>query len=109
MSSARSGTGMSVSVNYRAGLFQADRTAQPYPCCETAHRVQVGAERRDRGLRRRVQPRAACTGTGLAVGRGMTTTSSTMTSGDCLVVERADGKFDVYKVWAEGARQCVRD
>ena len=31
-----------------------------------------------------------------------------MTSGDCLVVERADGKFEIYKVWAEGARQCVR-
>ncbi len=38
----------------------------------------------------------------------MATTTSAITSGDCLVVERADGKFDVYKVWAEGARQCVR-
>jgi hypothetical protein len=37
-----------------------------------------------------------------------TTTSSTMTSGDCLVVERADGVFEVYKVWTEGARQ-LRD
>jgi hypothetical protein len=35
-------------------------------------------------------------------------TTGTITSGDCLVVERTDGKFDVYKVWAEGARQCVR-
>ena len=39
----------------------------------------------------------------------MATTSSVITSGDCLVVERSDGKFDVYKVWAEGARQCVKD
>ena len=31
-----------------------------------------------------------------------------MTSGDCLVVERKDGLFDIYKVWAEGARQ-LRD
>jgi hypothetical protein len=31
-----------------------------------------------------------------------------MTSGDCLVVERTDGLFEVYKVWAEGARQ-LRD
>jgi hypothetical protein len=38
----------------------------------------------------------------------MATTTSAITSGDCLVVERADGRFDVYKVWAEGARQCVR-
>jgi hypothetical protein len=33
---------------------------------------------------------------------------ASMTSGDCLVVERTDGEFDIYKVWAEGARQCVR-
>jgi hypothetical protein len=39
----------------------------------------------------------------------MTPTSSGITSGDCLIVERADGLFDVYKVWAEGARQHVRD
>jgi hypothetical protein len=38
----------------------------------------------------------------------MATTSPTMTSGDCLVVERADGVFEVYKVWKEGARQ-LRD
>ena len=37
-----------------------------------------------------------------------TTTSSTMTSGDCLVVERADGVFEVYKVSADGNRQ-LRD
>jgi hypothetical protein len=35
----------------------------------------------------------------------MATTSSTITSGDCLVVERTDGLFEVYKVWADGARQ----
>ena len=35
-------------------------------------------------------------------------TPSEMTSGDCLVVERTDGLFEVYKVWAEGARQ-LRD
>ena len=35
-------------------------------------------------------------------------TSSTIASGDCLVVERKDGLFDIYKVWAEGARQ-LRD
>ena len=28
-----------------------------------------------------------------------------MTSGDCLVVERADGVFEVYKVCADGNRQ----
>ena len=39
----------------------------------------------------------------------MTPTSSAITSGDCLVVQRSDGLFDVYKVWAEGARQRVRD
>jgi len=31
-----------------------------------------------------------------------------MTSGDCLVVERTDGLFEIYKIWAEGARQ-LRD
>jgi hypothetical protein len=39
----------------------------------------------------------------------MVTTSSAMTSGDCLVVERPDGLFEVYKVWANGARQPIRD
>jgi hypothetical protein len=38
----------------------------------------------------------------------MTTTSS-MTSGDCLVVERNDGLFEVYKVWANGALQPISD
>ena len=33
--------------------------------------------------------------------------SSSMTSGDCLVISRSDGRFDVFKVWAEGARQPV--
>ncbi len=28
-----------------------------------------------------------------------------MSSGDCLVIARADGRFDVFKLWAEGARQ----
>jgi hypothetical protein len=32
-----------------------------------------------------------------------------MTSGDCLVVGRPDGLFEVYKVWAGGARQPVSD
>jgi len=31
----------------------------------------------------------------------------TMESGACLVVERIDGLFEVYKVWADGARQAV--
>jgi hypothetical protein len=35
-------------------------------------------------------------------------TTGTMTSGDCLVVERADGLFEVYKVLKEGARH-LRD
>jgi hypothetical protein len=39
----------------------------------------------------------------------MATTSSAMTSGDCLVVQRTDGLFAVYKVWANGARQPVRN
>jgi hypothetical protein len=37
----------------------------------------------------------------------MDSTLGTMTSGDCLVVERHDGLFEVYKVWANGARQPV--
>jgi hypothetical protein len=32
-----------------------------------------------------------------------------MTSGDYLVVQRADGLFAVYKVWANGARQPVKN
>jgi len=39
----------------------------------------------------------------------MAHTSSAMTSGDCLVVKRTDGLFEVYKVWAGGARQPVSD
>jgi hypothetical protein len=39
----------------------------------------------------------------------MSNTSSAMTSGDCLVVKRSDGLFEVYKVWAGGARQPVSD
>ena len=30
-----------------------------------------------------------------------------MTSGDCLVIARHDGLFDVFKLWAEGSRQRV--
>jgi hypothetical protein len=37
----------------------------------------------------------------------MANLSSSMTSGDCLVVARNDGGFDVFKLWAEGARQRV--
>src|SRR5262245_47092621 len=48
-------------------------------------------------------------GTCLAVATAMTTTSSAMTSGDCLVVERTDGLYEIYKVWANGARQPVKD
>jgi len=32
-----------------------------------------------------------------------------MTTGDCLVVQRTDGLFAVYKVWANGARQPVKN
>ena len=32
---------------------------------------------------------------------------SEMTSGDCLVIARSDGRFDVFKLWAEGARQPI--
>jgi hypothetical protein len=39
----------------------------------------------------------------------MSKTPSVMTSGDCLVVKRTDGLFEVYKVWAGGARQPVSD
>ena len=61
-----------------------------------------------------MQYRAGPPGTCFAEVRSMSTTLSAsfttgaMTSGDCLVVERTDGKFEIYKVWAEGARQCVR-
>jgi hypothetical protein len=37
----------------------------------------------------------------------MANLSSSMTSGDCLVIARNDGGFDVYKLWAHGARQRV--
>ena len=30
-----------------------------------------------------------------------------MTSGDCLVIARHDGRFEVFKLWAEGARQRI--
>ncbi len=33
--------------------------------------------------------------------------STSITSGDCLVIARNDGGFDVFKLWAEGARQRV--
>jgi hypothetical protein len=33
--------------------------------------------------------------------------STPMTSGDCLVIARNDGGYDVFKLWAEGARQRV--
>jgi hypothetical protein len=37
----------------------------------------------------------------------MANLSSSMTSGDCLVIARNDGGFDVFKLWAHCARQRV--
>jgi hypothetical protein len=56
-----------------------------------------------------VQPREVPPGTGLAIDPGMATTPSAMTSGDCLVVQRTDGLFAVYKVRANGARLPVKN
>jgi hypothetical protein len=33
--------------------------------------------------------------------------SRAMTNGDCLVIARHDGRFEVFKLWAEGARQRI--
>jgi hypothetical protein len=33
--------------------------------------------------------------------------SSCIASGDCLIVARSDGRYEVFKVWAKGARQPV--
>jgi len=56
-----------------------------------------------------MQRRARVLGIHLAKYSRMATTSFTMTSGDCLVVEQTDGSFEVYKVWAESARQALKD
>lgn len=60
-------------------------------------------------MRQAVQRRATRRAPALRTYSAMDNTSSLMASGDCLVVERQDGLFEVYKVWANGARQPVTD